>query len=250
MNDWTNLIENLHPSILRLIWILILAFPLYRIATFILRVLPGRKPKPGWVQLPTPKRYCVYHKPDDFSANGRVAKLFQHAIVVDEKRISKRIISRVLVKGLKGDKERIESLRTERSLKWGRLVAESETSCFVVYPCKPFVVIGWAQSKNAHTSDCILGLEGFILQCAEIILLRHLTLSTMGHELVHVAQEARGGIPTRTEMPLRDEWLEKGGFWKWLRIESEAWSMFPLSCLTFAIPAALITIWFFSFPLW
>ena len=193
----------------------------------IFRLKSGR---PGWKRLCTPPPHkTVYFSKDDISANTRIAGLAKRVAampwVEDE-------IKKVL------NKRASWYEFNNRYRKWEQLVEDA--MYLQVYRRFPGIAGGWAQSKTNRTSDCVLGMESLWLR------LGTLTDHSIGHELVHLAQEARDGA-------LREEWKKHG----WLdsakmvwRIEGEAIACFPRPPLALIISAAIVVVVAFFPQMW
>ena len=193
-------------------------------------ILWKRKPRKGWSRLRTPGR-VIYHcasSPED----DTVKRLFFEG-ATETSKIRKKIF-KVLAK----DSESGATLSA--ITEWDAIVESAR--CLSIYRREPLMAGGWAQTVNANTSQCILGMElGFCnLGCW--------TESAVGHELVHTAQEVR-------EYALRKEWEDSSyiqAIWRYARFEGEAhlhfwlWPitlLFILSVLALLLLASWSDLW-------
>lgn len=154
------------------------------------RFVPGMKPISDWCRLDTPRR-MIYHRSSQSADDQKVRTLFIDASGESDQ-IKMRIVDFILSK----DAESVQAI-AERALKWKRLI--NEARYLLIYRREPGMAGGWAQSEHPKTSSCVLALERLFCH------LGPWTLSAVGHESAHVAQEVRN-------CALRREWVRRQGF--------------------------------------
>src|SRR4051812_10285950 len=132
-------------------------------------------------------------------------------------RIHEPTIVRVLRKNRVGGDAELEA----RTLKWRSLVKGA--TYYLLYRRMSWLA-GAAQTEGPRTSRCVLGME------PAYIIIQRIRADTIGHELIHVAQEARGE-ELRKEWAVRSLWQAFGDE---LAMETEAWFLFRLVPTLFA----------------
>lgn len=187
----------------------------------VFEVLLRRKGREGWTELPTPLRK-IYHIPDD--KGGRVKNRHVRQLFWETVRL-------VAVRGT------IEGMMAPRHPKFGkrmkRFWCQVKTArYFTIYRKLTCIAGGWAQTEKTYNSRCILGFEPEILFLNGTVA-HALFVAAAGHELAHIAQEAR-------DQTLRREGITQGTNAEKLRkisriiwTEIEAHSLFPLFPVTF-----------------
>jgi hypothetical protein len=175
-------------------------------------LLPIRPALSGWERLSTPRnRRCLYCRPSEEMLNDRIRNKFLRTAGSNEVAAKIRI---ALQEDLAWQDR---SHATQLFARWGQLLEEAYIC--QIYSTMPLATGGWAQSLSGETSDCILGLEWFYSKLGKW------TTQAIGHELIHVAQEARDGA-------LRREWSRQPISWG-IMIEAEAHYHFRLWPYTF-----------------
>jgi hypothetical protein len=186
----------------------------------------GGKARAGWTRLATPRRCIFYDTNDKYEHELVKSRFIEHSQRIEE------LIEGVLRKDLGANTQPLNVLKQ----RWRCLV--DGAGYYSIRRQIPLFAGGWAQTRTPSNSKCILGLEP--LYC----LFKPIAEDAIGHELVHVAQEAR-------EQGLRKEWFVTG--WPSLRhtfaMEGEAWLTFRLIPGVFVIAWTLCILYAWGWPL-